>query len=65
MIIQHLVNKNTGMLYKAVNNSVLLMYYRSTKQWARACTSYSDLFVGEYLNNNFTLLNESQAEEYK
>ena len=32
MVIQYLVNKNNGKLYKAVNNSVLLMRHATEKE---------------------------------
>ena len=64
MVIQYLVNKNNGKLYKAVNNSVLLMWYESRKDWGRCFTSYQDLFEGEYLEN-FKDIDECDVERYK
>ena len=64
MVIQYLVNKNNGKLYKAVNNSVLLMWYESRKDWGRCFTSYQDLFKGEYLDD-FKNIDESDVERYK
>lgn len=64
MIVQHLVNKDNGKLYKAVNNSVLLMWFESTKEWKRCCTKYEDLFnVDKYLEETFIDLSERQAQE--
>lgn len=64
MVIQYLVNKNNGKLYKAVNNSVLLMWYESRKDWAECCTKYQDLFNGNYIEN-FDPIDEHEVFKYK
>lgn len=65
MIVQHLVNKDNGKLYKAVNNSVLLMWFESTKEWKRCATQYKDLFnVDKYLEETFIDISEKRAQEH-
>lgn len=64
MIIQYMVNKNNGKLYKAVNNSVLLMWYESLKDWKQCCIKYQDLFKDDYIDN-FEIIEEHEAEKRK
>lgn len=64
MIIQYMINKNNGKLYKAVNNSVLLMWYESLMEWRKCCTQYSDLFIDDYIFN-FRMIEENKVELHK
>lgn len=61
MVVQYMRNKNNMMLYKAVNNCLLLMWSPRLKQWIKPFTQYSDLFIGEYLEN-FYMLNEDEVD---
>ena len=59
MIEQHLHNIDNGKLYKAVNNSILVMWYNSRKEWGRCCTTYNDLFdVDKYLKETFVCIDD-------
>lgn len=60
MIIAYLRNKNNGMIYKAVNNSLLLMWSPNAKKYIRCCTKYHELFINDYIDN-FELLNEAEV----
>lgn len=59
MIVAYLKNRNNGMLYKAVDNRLLLMWSPVANKFIRCCTKYEDLFVGDYMNN-FDLIKDSE-----
>ena len=64
MVVQYLVNRNNDQLYKAVNNKILLMWYRSRKDWGKCTTTYQDLYIGNYIDN-FDLIDERSVNRYK
>lgn len=64
MVVQYLFNRRNKMLYKAVNNKVILMWFRSRGDWGVCATTYQDLFCGDYIEN-FDAISERQADELK
>jgi len=62
MIVAYLRNKNNGMTYKAINNSLLLMWSPKANKYIRCCTKYKDLFINNYIDN-FDLLKDSEVKD--
>ena len=62
-IVAYLQNKDSKMIYKALNNKVLFLWLRSKKEWVKSATQYQDLFIGDYLEC-FDLIPDHKIEEY-
>lgn len=58
IVVQLMINKNNGMYYKAVANSLLYMWSPNAKAWIKVCTKYSDMMN---TIENFDLVSDRES----
>lgn len=59
IVVQLLKNKNNGMYYKAVANSMLFMWSPRAKAWLKPCTKYGDMMN---TIENYDLVSDRDSE---
>ena len=62
--IKYFQCKSSKKLYKIVNDKYITMWYRSTKEWGKCCTSIRDVYDGFY-KDFYIIVNEYEVGSYK